>query len=164
VRRQRVLLDSDLAALYGVPTSRLNQQVRRNWKRFPADFAFQLKINELRHNLLHFATGSRKHRDPKRAPIAFTEHGVVMAANVLNSAQAVEMSVHIVRAFTFIKLRRELTTNADLTRKLEALTSSVAQLDEETRRRFDEVHAAIRALIAAPEPRKRPIGFTADLE
>jgi len=99
VRGQRVLLDSDLAELYGVRTERLNQQVRRNRGRFPADFVFQLAINELRGNLLQNARGSRKHRDPRRPPIAFTEQGAFMAASVLSSPRAIEMSIYVVRAF-----------------------------------------------------------------
>ncbi len=162
VRGQRVLLDADLAELYGVRTERLNQQVRRNQERFPGDFVFQLKINELRDNLLQNARGSRKHRDPKRPPLAFTEHGAIMAATVLSSPRAVEMSVYIVRAF--VRLRDVLASNTDLARKLEALEKSVATLNFSTRRQFEEVYAAIRALMAPPVASSRPIGFTADIE
>lgn len=162
LRGQRVLLDSDLAELYGVPTRRLNEQIRRNRGRFPADFMFQLTINELRMNRSQIATGSKKHRDPRFTPLAFTEHGAIMAATVLNSPRAVEMSVYVVRAF--VKLRELLASNTELARKLEALERTVATLDDRTREQFEEVYRAIRALMAQPETKARPIGFTADLE
>lgn len=150
IRGQRVLLDSDLAELYGVLTARLNQQVRRNRDRFPADFLFQMKIKELRDNRLQFAIGSRKHRDLRYSPLAFTEHGAIMAATVLNSPRAVAMSVYVVRAF--IKLRGILASNTELAHKLEALERSVTMLDVSTRKQFEEVYAAIRALMALPAP------------
>lgn len=161
VRGQRVLLDADLAGLYGVRTERLNQQVRRNPARFPGDFVFLLRINELDGNSLQIASSSRKHRGPNRPPLAFTEHGAIMAATVLNSPRAVEMSVYVVRAF--VKLRELLASNVELARKLEALEKSVATLDATTRKQFEEVYLAIRALMAPPAPKSRPIGFTADL-
>lgn len=157
-----MLLDSDLAELYGVSTARLNQQVRRNQGRFPPDFMFRCDINEIRGNLLQFATGSQKHRDPRRPPAAFTEHGAIMAATVLNSLRAVEMSVYVVRAF--VKLRQILASNTDLARKLEVLEKSMATLDARTRKQFEEVYGAIRALMKPVVPTSRPIGFTADLE
>ncbi len=162
VRGQRVLLDTDLAALYGVQTRRLNEQVRRNQGRFPSDFMFLLKISELQINRSQIATGSRKHRDPRFMPFAFTEHGAIMAATVLNSPRAVEMSVYVVRAF--VKLREVLASNTELARKLEALEKSVATLDATTRRQFEEVYMAIRALMAPPVNKSRPIGFTAEVE
>lgn len=162
IRGQRVLLDSDLAALYGVKTERLNQQVRRNRKRFPTDFMFRLRINELHYNRLQNARGSQRHRDPKHSPLAFTEHGAIMAATVLNSPRAVEMSVYVVRAF--IKLRQILASNVELARKLEELEKSVAELDAGTRKQFEDVYAAIRALMAPPPAKSRPIGFTADID
>ena len=108
------------------------------------------------------ARGSRKHRDPKRPPIAFTEHGAIMAASVLNSRRAVDMSVYVVRAF--VKLRAVLASNTELSRKLEALENSVATLDAKTRRQFAEVYVAIRALMAPAPAQSRPIGFTADID
>ena len=162
VRGQRVLLDSDLAALYGVRTERLNQQVRRNRERFPEDFVFILEINELRDNCLQFASSSRKYRGPKRPPLVFTEHGAIMAATVLNSPRAVEMSVYVVRAF--VKLREVLTSNTELASKLEALERSVATLDVRTRRQFEEVYKAIKALMVPPTNKSRPIGFTAEFD
>ncbi len=159
LRGQRVLLDSDLAELYGVSTSRLNQQVRRNRKRFPADFIFQMTSQELASLMLQFATSSWG--GTRKPPVAFTEHGAIMAATVLNSPRAVEMSVYVVRAF--VKLRQVLASNTELARKLEALEKSVVNLDARTRKQFEEVYQAIRALMTPPLPKKRPIGFTADL-
>jgi len=163
VRGQRVLLDTDLAALYGVTTKRFNEQVRRNRARFPGDFAFQLEIKELHLLRSQFATldrGRGRHR--KYLPVAFTEHGAIMAATILNSPRAVEMSVYVVRAF--VKLREVITSHVDLARKLEALEKSVTSLDAKTRRQFDVVYAAIRELMKPGPLKSRPIGFTADLE
>lgn len=162
LRGQRVLLDSDLAELYEVSTARLNQQVRRNRDRFPDDFIFHLEIKELQSRRLQIATASRRFRNLRFPPLAFTEHGAIMAATILNSPRAVEMSVYVVRAF--VKLREVLTTNTELARKLEVLEKSVATLDAGTRRQFEEVYAAIRALMAPPAPKARPIGFTADFD
>jgi len=160
LRGHRVLLDADLAGLYGVSTSRLNQQVRRNRKRFPADFVFQVTNQEVADLKLQFATSSWGGR--RKRPVIYTEHGAIMAASVLNSPRAVEMSVYVVRAF--VKLRELLTSNADLARKLEALEKSVATQDARTRRQFEEVYGAIRALMTPPGVKSRPIGFTAKLE
>jgi hypothetical protein len=157
------MLDSDLAALYEVPTKALNQAMRRNRKRFPRDFCFRMRRSEVdRLNRSQIVTGSQRHRDPRFPPIAFTEHGAVMAATVLNSPRAIEMSVFVVRAF--VKLRQVLASNADLARKLEALEKSVASLDAGTKKQFAEVYRAIRALMAPAAWKTRPIGFTADLD
>src|SRR5215470_12359461 len=103
-RGHKVLLDAELAELYGVPTKRLNEQVKRNAGRFPEDFLFRLRHTEVEAlNRSHFATGSQKHRDPRFPPYAFTEHGAIMAAMILNSPRAIDMSVYVVRAF--VKLR-----------------------------------------------------------
>lgn len=160
LRGQKVLLDSELAELYGVTTARLNQQVRRNRKRFPADFLFELTAEEFANLKLHFATSSWGGR--RTLPLAFTEHGAIMVATVLNSPRAVEMSVYVVRAF--VKLRELLASNRDLARKFAALERSLVALDLKTQHRFKEVYQAIRALMAVPSPRRRPIGFTANLE
>jgi hypothetical protein len=160
VRGQRVLLDTDLARLYGVTPKRLNEQVRRNLRRFPPDFLLSLEINELRNLRSQIATsswGGRRYR-----VLAFTEHGAFMAANVLNSERATEMSIYVVRAF--VKLRELLASNEQLARKLRELEKSLTALDMKTRRQFEEVYAAIRALMAPPAAKARPIGFTADLD
>lgn len=163
LRRQRVLLDSDLAELYGVPTKALNQAVRRNQRRFPRGFLLRVSAREweaLRSQFVTLESGRGRYR--KYLPLAFTEHGAIMAATVLNSNRAVDMSVYVVRAF--IKLRQVLASNADLARKLALLQESVSALDARTRSQFDEVHRAIRALVTLPVQKQRPIGFTADLE
>jgi len=162
LRGQRVLLDVDLAALYGVTVKRLNQQVRRNQARFPADFAFHLEINELQHTRMQFATASQRSRNLRFPPFAFTEHGAIMAATVLNSPRAVAMSVYVVRAF--VKLREVLASNTELARKLAALEKSVATLDAKTRRQFEAVYAAIRSLMTPAKAESRPIGFMANVE
>jgi hypothetical protein len=159
LRGQRVLLDADLANLYGVTVRRLNEQVRRNRVRFPEDFAFYLNINEITILKSQIATSSWGGK--RKPPLAFNEHGAIMAATVLNSPRAVEMSIYVVRAF--VKLRELLASNTDLARKLEALEKSVATLDARTRRQFEEVYGAIRALMAPPTVESRPIGFTADI-
>jgi hypothetical protein len=160
LRGQRVLLVEDLASLYGVTAKRLSEQVRRNGARFPVDFAFFMEIKEIQILVPQFAAPRWGGRRGKT--LAFTEHGAFMAATVLNSKRAVEMSVYVVRAF--VKLRELLTSNTELARKLEALEKSVATLDVTTRRQFEEVYAAIRALMAPPASKSRPIGFTADLD
>ena len=144
VRGQRVLLDADLAALYGVPTRRLNEQIRRNQSRFPSDFMFRLKISELQANRSQFATGSRKHRDPRFMPFVFTEHGAIMAATVLNSPRAVQMTVFVVRAF--VKMREGLLVNAVLAREIAALKARMDTLDASTRKQFEQVFEAILGL------------------
>jgi hypothetical protein len=162
IRGQKVLLDAELAALYGVTTERLNQQVRRNHQRFPADFLFQLTAEEFAALILQNARSKPGRGGRRKLPLAFTEHGAIMAATVLNSPRAVEMTVYVVRAF--VKLRLLMSSNKKLARKLEALERSLAKLDLKTRRQFNEVYEAIRALMDQPPPERRPIGFTADLD
>ena len=159
LRGQRVILDAELAALYGVTTQRLNQQVRRNRERFPPDFLLEITVEEFANLKLHFATSSWGGR--RTLPLAFTEHGAIMAATVLNSPHAVAMTVHVVRAF--VKLRELLTSNKDLARKLAALERFLIAMDLKTQRQFKEVYEAIRSLMREPQPKRRGIGFTADL-
>jgi hypothetical protein len=147
IRGQRVLLDSDLAALYGVTTKRLNEQVRRNIDRFPGDFLFQLSdddMGSLRSQIATLNTGRGRHR--KYRPWAFTEHGAIMAATVLNSRRAVNMTVYVVRAF--VGLRKLVASHAELARELESLKRSVATLDADMQRQFDQVYEAILGLMA----------------
>jgi hypothetical protein len=155
VRGQRVLVDSDLAALYGVSTARLNQQVNRNLDRFPADFIFQLTSQEVTNLMLQSATsssGTRGRHGGLRKPVRFfTEHGAIMAATVLSSPRAVQMSIYVVRAF--VKLREALASNSSLARRLETLERSVAALDADTRKQFDQVYEAILGLMASKPPR-----------
>jgi superfamily I DNA/RNA helicase len=137
VRNQRVILDSDLAALYGVTTKALNQAVKRNTARFPADFLFRLTSNEVYAlNRSQSVTGSQKHRDPRFPPFAFTEHGAIMAATILNSTRAVEMSLYVVRAF--VQLRELLASNTELARRL-----------DELERQLEGHDAAITAILSA---------------
>ena len=151
IRGQRVLLDSQLAELYGVPTKRLNEQVRRNAERFPADFLLELSDQEVMASRSQFATLNKgRGHNLKYRPMAFTEHGAIMAATVLNSPRAVQMSVYVVRAF--VKFRELLASNSALAKRLEALERSVAALDADTRRQFDQVYEAILGLIG---PAKR---------
>ncbi|MBI2313471.1 MAG: ORF6N domain-containing protein [Betaproteobacteria bacterium] len=158
IRGQRVMLDADLAELYGVPTKRFNEQVRRNIARFPEDFMFQLTIEEhaaLRSQIATLKTGRGQHR--KYLPHAFTEHGAIMAAAVLNSPRAVEVSVFVVRAF--VQLREMLATHKELAAKLEELERKVSSHGQA----IADLINAIRQLMRAPESSGRSIGFTADL-
>jgi len=151
IRGEKVMLDSDLAELYGVETKALNQAVKRNLDRFPADFMFQLTAGDVfKLNRSQIVTGSQKHRDPRFPPYAFTEHGALMLANVLNSERATQTSVQVVRAF--VRLRQMLASNAELARKLEAL-------EKKYDRQFKVVFDAIRQLMSPPARPKREIGF-----
>jgi phage regulator Rha-like protein len=164
-RGHAVVLDSDLALLYGVTTKRFNEQFRRNRNRFPADFAFQLSQQEFDSLRSQFATlKAGRGRHAKYLPYAFTEHGALMAANVLNSRRAIEASVFVVRAF--VRLREVLATHKHLARKLEelerkaeALAAKHDALATSTHAQFKEVIEALRALMNPPAPRTRPIGF-----
>jgi len=133
IRGQKVILDSDLAALYGVTTKRLNEQFRRNRKRFPEDFAFQLTREETDSLRSQIATSSL-HGGRRYKPYAFTEHGALQAANILNSARAVQMSVFVIRAF--VKMREALLDTRELAKKLTAL-------EKELTGRLDAHEAAI---------------------
>jgi len=158
-----VILDHDLASIYGVTTRRLNEQVKRNNSRFPADFAFKLTLEETSFlNLSQFATGSQKHRDPKRPPYAFTEHGAVMASTVLNSPDAIALSVYVVRAF--VKLREVLASNTELRDRLNELESRLGKRMDEQDKAIASILTAIRLLIAPTPSPKRGIGFTADIK
>jgi hypothetical protein len=145
VRGQRVILDSDLARLYGVTTARLNQQVRRNQRRFPIDFAFSLTIKEAAGMLLQFATASRK-RNRGKPPTAYTEHGAVMAANVLKSSRAVMMSVEVVRAF--VQLRKIASSHGNIERILAELETAVTARLNLHDKKIEALFGLLGALIA----------------
>lgn len=163
LRRQRVILDADLAVLYGVTTKRLNEQVKRNAARFPQDFMFRLSAQETDAlNRSHFATGSQKHRDPRFPPFAFTEHGAIMAATVLNSPRAVEMSLYVVRAF--VQLREWISSNKELARRLDAPEARIEKKLTSHDEAIAAMLSAIRELMHPPPTRRRAIGFTADLD
>jgi hypothetical protein len=151
LRSQRVLLDADLATLYGVETRRLNEQVRRNIERFPKDFIFELTAEEFANLKSQFATSSWGGR--RKRPLAFTEHGAIMAATVLNSPRAVEMSIYIVRAF--VQLRTLLASNKELAQQLAKLERKVSSHDQA----IVGILNTIRELMSPPNPIKRPIGF-----
>jgi hypothetical protein len=166
LRGQRVLLDAELAALYGVTTKRFNEQVRRNRERFPSDFMFQLTAEEgttvLRSQIATLKGGRGQHR--KYLPYAFTEHGAIMAATILNSPRAVEMSVYVVRAF--VQLREMLSSNRELARRFAQLETRLDKRLTDHDRAIGAILSAIRELMnpKAPVSKRRPIGFTADLE
>lgn len=163
VRGQRVLLDSDLAALYGVTTKRLNEQVKRNSDRFPEDFMFRLARAEVDAlNRSQFATGSQKHRDPRFPPFAFTEHGAIMAATILNCTRAVEMSLYVVRAF--VKLRQLLASNQELARRLDELEARITRQFATHDQAITGILKTIRELMNPPVPKRRGIGFTANFD
>lgn len=152
VRGRKVILAADLAALYGVTTWRLNEQVKRNRNRFPDDFVFQLTPEEDKILTSQIAR-SRFHGGKRVLSFAFTEHGAIMASMVLKSSRAVEMSVHIVRAF--VRLRNMLTSNAALAHKLVELDRKLEGHDQAIRDLFE----AIRQLVNPSQPTRRQIGF-----
>lgn len=149
IRGQRVMLDADLAQLYGVSTKRLNEQVKRNRKRFPADFIFQLTPKE-KSEVVAICDHLSRLRFLSALPYAFTEHGTIMLASVLNSRVAAEVSVQVVRAF--IKLWEAVASHKDLTRRID-------DLEEKYDGQFKLVFDAIRRLMTPPEPKRRRIGF-----
>lgn len=161
-RGHKIILDTELAALYGVTSKRLNEQVRRNLFRFPGDFMFQLDSEETKALRSQNATLKPKrgtHR--KYRPLAFTEHGAIMAASVLNSPGAVAMSVYVVRAF--IRLRELLASNQELAKRLDQLEISIQQKLATHDESIAAIISAIRELMAQPPVNQRGIGFTADL-
>jgi phage regulator Rha-like protein len=154
MRGRKVIIDGTLAALYGVTTKRLNEQVKRNVERFPDDFVFQLTEEEhvsLRSHSATLDTGRGRHR--KYRPFAFTEHGALMAASVLSSPKAIEMSILVVRAF--VRLRELLATHSRLAAKLGEHERGLARHD----RQFVVLFDAIRELMAPPVKQKKRIGF-----
>ncbi len=174
IRNQRVILDADLARLYGVTTKRFNEAFKRNRQRFPDDFAFQLTVAEFNNlrsqfvtssselvestgvnpNRSQFATSSQKHRDPRFRPWAFTEHGAVMAANILRSEQAVHMSVFVVRAF--VRLREHVAANQAIFKRLAEIDRTLLQHDTV----LLDLYEKLLPLLQPPQeqPRRR-IGF-----
>ena len=174
IRGQRVLLDADLAAIYGVPTKALNQAVKRNSDRFPKDFRFQLTAQEWADirsqiattssksihtegdgsNRSQIVTGSQSHRDPRLLPFAFTEHGALQAANVLKSKQAVAMSVYVIRAF--VQMREQLATNVTILKRLAEIDRTLLEHDDALRVIWEELQPLRNPPLVPPKPR---IGF-----
>lgn len=156
LRGQRVMIDADLAELYGVPTKALNQAIKRNTERFPNDFMFQLTADE-KQEVVTNCDHLRNLKFSRTLPYAFTEHGAIQAANVLSSAQAIKVGIYVVRAF--VRLRELLLLNTELAQRLD-------ELEERTERKLDTHDQAItglmntlRQMMTPPEIKKRPIGF-----
>jgi hypothetical protein len=158
LRGLQVLLDSDLAAIYGVTTAALNQAVRRNEARFPADFLFRLSPEETARLKSQSVTSNPGRGGRRKRPWAFTEHGAIMAASVLNSPRAVEMSVFVVRAF--VQLRDFARTHAELGKQLATLERRVVAHDADLK----QVFAALRRLLEPPKSPRSRIGFKAAKE
>jgi hypothetical protein len=163
LRGQKVIIDADLALLYGTPTKALNQAVKRNIERFPGDFMFTLTSAE-KAEVVTACDHLRNLKFSKSLPTAFTEHGAIQAANVLNSTRAVEMGIHVVRAF--VRLKDAAMLHADLTQRLaeiEAKTAALAlshdRFSRSTSQELQQLFDALRLLMAPPDPPKRPIGF-----
>ena len=166
VRGQKVILDANLARIYGVATRVLNQAVKRNHEKFPPDFMFQLTAQEVTDlksqfgtsrsggNRSQIVTGSQKHRDPRYLPYVFTEHGAIMAATVLNSRQAVQMSVFVVRAF--VKMREQLLNRAELEKRLAVIENALLSHDETLRDLYQKLRPL---LLPPPDPPRKRIGF-----
>ncbi len=154
IRDQKVLLDADLSELYGVTTKRLNEQVKRNQERFPADFAFRLTQEE-KAEVVANCDHLNRLKFSSTLPHAFTEHGAIMAASVLNTPRAIDVSIYVVRAF--VKVRQWLSMHKQLARKLEDLERKVAVHDDSIR----SLVTAIRQLMQPPtsSSKPRPIGF-----
>ncbi len=172
IRGMKVMLDRDLAALYGVPTKALNQAVKRNSERFPGDFMFQMNQAEFKNWRSQFVTSNSDKKNwrsqfvmsnsdrmgLRRPPFAFTEHGVLMLSSVLNSPRAIQVNIQIMR--TFVKLRDMLRTDDELRRKIETLERKFDRQNEENAEKFTVVFNTIEKLLGPPpeQPRKR-IGF-----
>ena len=154
IRGQKVMLDKDLAELYNVTTGNLNKAVKRNEKRFPDDFMFQLTEEEFKG--LIFQNGTSSWGGTRKLPFAFTEQGVAMLSGVLSSDTAIEVNVRIIRIFT--KLREMLLTHKDILLKLEQLEKQVVQNSED----IQMIFTALKELLNPPSPPRRTIGFTAD--
>src|ERR1039458_4463888 len=179
IRNQKVILDADLAQLYGVPTKVFNQAVKRNVERFPEDFIFQLTAHEWSSlksqivtsslekpqaegvvpNWSQFVTSSKRHRGAAYRPIAFTDHGAIMSATILNSPEAVAMSVFVVRAF--MQMREHLAANAAILKRLAEIDKTLLEHDSALR----AIWMKLQPLLAPPpEPTRRRIGFNRETE
>jgi len=152
IRKQKVMVDRDLAELYGVETKHLNRQVKRNIQRFPDEFMLQLTIEE-RNQLVTICHRFKTMKHSSSLPYVFTEHGVAMLASVLKSDRAVKISINIIKAF--VKLREMLSTHKELAHKLAQLERKIEKHDDEIKLIFD----AIRQLMTPPEPKMKKIGF-----
>ena len=152
LRGEKVILDADLAWIYGVKTGQLNRAVKRNLDRFPEDFLFKLTAKEAMR--CQFVTASR--RNVRFRPHAFTEHGALMAANILSSRRAVEMSIYVIRAF--VRIRRELNANETVARRLAEIEKTLLKHNGALRDLYEKIRPL---LLPPPEPKRREIGFHA---
>ena len=159
LRGHKVILDADLAALYGVTTKQFNQAVRRNLGRFPSDFFFQLSNQEVAILRSQSVTSSEEHGGRRYAPYVFTEHGAIMAATILNTPRATEVSVFVVRAF--VQLREAIGAHKQLTQRLNELEASIEKKLAGQDHAIAAILSAIRGLMTPPERPRRPIGFVA---
>ena len=150
IRGEKVMLDSDLAEMYGVVTKTLNRAVRRNRERFPSDFMFELRVKEIALLRYQFGTSNAGRGGRRYRPFVFTEQGVAMLSSVSHSDRAIQVNIAIMRAF--VRLRRLLSTHRDLARKLD-------ELEQKYDKRFAVVFVAIRRLMAQVDPPRRRIGF-----
>ena len=153
IRGYKVLLDSDIAELYGVTVKQLNQQIKRNPDRFPSDFAFRLNFQDVTSLKSQIVTSSLSHGGRRKMPLTFTEHGAIMAASVLNSPRAVEMSVFVVRAF--VRLRGLLAEYKEIAEKLADLEERIGTHDDAIR----GIIVAIKQLTQPPPAHPKRIGF-----
>ena len=153
IRERQVMLDEDLADLYGVETKRLIEQVKRNRERFPEDFMFQLRKDEAAALMSQIATSSTGRGGRRYAPYVFTEQGVAMLSSVLRSKTAIAVNIEIMRAF--VELRRVANSYAAIEKRLEQIERGMGEHDEQ----LEQIFGALRQLIAPPPPSKRPVGF-----
>jgi hypothetical protein len=163
IRGQKVILDKDLAELYGVETRRLNEQVKRNPDRFPEDFMFQLTESELEILMSQIATSSSKWGGRRKLPYAFTEHGVLMLSSVLNSPTAIQVNIQIVRVYS--RLREMLSTHKDVLIKLDKLEKNIFQQEKSLDKHEKEIRlvfSTLRKLVTQPKPERKQIGYKAE--
>jgi hypothetical protein len=158
LRGKKVMLDRDLATLYGVETRTLNQAVRRNINRFPEDFMFQLTTEEMENWKSQIVISNKEKMGLRKRPYAFTENGVAMLSSVLSSERAVEVNIQIMRTFT--RLREMILTHKELAHKLAQLERKIGKHDDEIKTIFN----VIRQLMVPPEPKRRKIGFRREHE
>lgn len=160
IRGKKVMIDRDLAEMYGVETRRLNEQVKRNEKRFPEDFMFRLTKVEFTDWMSQFATSNKEKMGLRRAPNAFTEHGVAMLSSVLNSETAIEVNIQIIRIFS--RMREVFLTHKDIVLKLEQLEKRLIQQDTKSNKHEEEIQIifnVLKQLLNQPQEPRRKIGF-----
>ena len=156
LRGQRVMIDADLAELYGVPTKRLNEQVKRNLARFPQEFMFQLTVDE-KQEVVANCDHLSKLKFSRSLPFAFTRYGAIQAANVLNSPQAIDVGLYVIRAF--IRLRELLASNQELAQRLDEIEERIARKLDTHDQAITGLMNTLRKMMTPPEIKNRPIGF-----